>query len=99
MTSKQAGYKIFKVIDAKPTIVLDEPNKIKVTSLKGNIKFNNVEFNYPKKADEPIFKNMSFEIEEKKKTALGRLFLFLNCISWRVRLWKNNDYATNRTIL
>eukprot|EP00828_Plagiopyla_frontata_P026451 TRINITY_DN3460_c0_g1_i5.p1 TRINITY_DN3460_c0_g1~~TRINITY_DN3460_c0_g1_i5.p1 ORF type:complete len:873 (+),score=144.61 TRINITY_DN3460_c0_g1_i5:314-2932(+) len=67
---QEAGYKIFKIIDAKPTIILDEPNKIMATSLKGNIKFNNVEFNYPKKVEEAIFQNMSFEIEENKKTAL-----------------------------
>ena len=39
-------------------------------NLKGNIRYNNVNFTYPTRPDMPILKGMSFEVQEGRKIAL-----------------------------
>lgn len=46
-TAKGAAVKIFNVIDNTPTINLSKGKGEKIENLKGFIKFENVEFNYP----------------------------------------------------
>ncbi len=57
--------------------ILDEPSEVTLTSYKenytrlvGNIRYENVRFSYPTRADMPVLKGISFEVEAGKKIAL-----------------------------
>ena len=66
------------MIDAVPTIKLDEPNKIQVSKMKGDIEFKAVNFSYPNNPSTPVLNNMNLKIQAYSKIALGTILLNLN---------------------
>lgn len=57
-----AGARVFAIIDTPPSIVnVENPETIK--TFTDNISFNNVEYQY-EDADEPVLKNISFEVKK-----------------------------------
>lgn len=63
-----SGFKRFlEVIETEPTIV-DAPNAVALTDVKGVIDYQNVSFAY--QADEPVLQNISFHIDAGKSIAL-----------------------------
>ena len=67
-SAKAAAISVFKVIDAKPAIDIDDPNQTVRTPLQGNIEFKNVWFKYPSR-EKQIFKGLSFKINASQKVA------------------------------
>ena len=67
--AKAAGMKAFSIIDRAPTILLDDENAIE-HKMKGTIKFENVDFFYPKRPDAHVLRNLNFEFELGKTTAI-----------------------------
>jgi len=66
---KDAGVKVFSVLDRKPKIV-DNPDGKIIANLEGNIEFKNIEFIYPAKPDIKVLKGINLIIEKNKKTAI-----------------------------
>lgn len=62
-----AASRLYKTFDEKPKIV-DKPNAISLTDVKGEIEFENVKFSYVD--DKVALKNVSFKIEAGKTIAL-----------------------------
>lgn len=52
-----------------PTIILDDPSKVKVDSLRGEVELQNVVFSYPKR-DHKILNDVSIKFLKNKKNAL-----------------------------
>jgi len=67
--STNAAVSIFKILDTKPAIDIDDPKQNVRSSVKGNIEFRNVSFKYPSR-EKQIFKNLSFKINASTKVAL-----------------------------
>lgn len=68
--AKAGAYKIYKMIDHKPTInVVTEESK-ELASTQGHIEFKNVAFTYPSRLDVPIFKDFSLDIPAGKTVAI-----------------------------
>jgi len=64
-----AAVSIFKILDAKPSIDIDDPSQDVRTPIVGNIEFRNVSFRYPTRPKQ-IFKNFNFKINASTKVAL-----------------------------
>jgi subfamily B ATP-binding cassette protein MsbA len=62
-----AATRLYTLLDEKPTII-DAPNAKKLTNVKGEIKFENVEFSYIK--EKIALHNLSFEVPAGKRAAL-----------------------------
>lgn len=58
--------RVFNILDAKPTIV-DKPDAIDLSNVKGNIKFENVEFNYV--PDKKALDGINLDLEAGKSYA------------------------------
>ncbi|CAG9761758.1 unnamed protein product [Ceutorhynchus assimilis] len=69
-TAKAAGGKIFHIIDTLPTINLSKNNGQKLTNIKGNIEFRDVNFHYPARAEVPILQGLNLEIKAGETVAL-----------------------------
>lgn len=67
--AKDSGANIFYVIDRKPRIPINDPNKTICENVSGEIEFRNVEFAYPSRPDQPILRKVNIEIPKSKKTA------------------------------
>ena len=52
--AKAAGGKVFHIIDTLPKINLSKNNGEKISPMKGNIKFQDVSFNYPSRKQVPV---------------------------------------------
>ena len=66
--ARNAAVFLFKIIDLKPEIDIDNPLQNVKTPIKGDIEFRNINFKYPTREKE-ILKNMSFNIPFSKKVA------------------------------
>lgn len=64
-----AGKSMFDLIDSTASINQDDPKAQKI-NLKGEIKFENVEFAYPSRKDSKTLKDFSCTFEIGKTTAL-----------------------------
>lgn len=53
-TAKAAGGKIFHIIDTSPVINQSKNNGTKLDHVRGNIKLQNVQFQYPSRKDVPV---------------------------------------------
>lgn len=62
-----AASRLYQTLDEKPTII-DRPNAISLTNVKGEITFENVGFSYVE--DRKALKDVSFKIEAGKTVAL-----------------------------
>lgn len=75
-----AAYKIFKILDRKPKIILDDPTKKAANNLEGSIEFKNIQFAYPIRQEVKILDNINISIKKNSKVALvgesGCLILF-----------------------
>lgn len=67
---RQAGARIFSVIDREPTIK-NPPNGIKIENLQGKIRFENVTFFYPKDPSRKVFDNLTLEFNINKTGLVG----------------------------
>jgi len=67
--SVNAAINIFKIMDVKPSIDLDDPKQNIRSPVTGNIEFRNVSFKYPTR-EKQIFKGLSFKINAGSKVAL-----------------------------
>lgn len=65
-----AGARVFEFINATPTIPLSGGKKIPFHSLRGDIKFQNVRFSYPTRAEQEVLKDFSLTIPAGKVVAL-----------------------------
>ncbi|CAH8349306.1 unnamed protein product [Eruca vesicaria subsp. sativa] len=61
---------VFAVLDRCTTIEPEDTNGYLPEKIKGQIRFDNVDFAYPTRPNVVIFKDFSFEIEEGKSTAI-----------------------------
>ena len=67
--AKVVAAKAYKIIDKKSLISIEDPSGLKPTHIEGNIRFDNVSFAYPLKADRQILKGITFDIRKNEKTA------------------------------
>jgi len=67
--STNAAISIFKILDEKPAIDIDDPKQNVRSKIQGNIEFRNVSFKYPSR-EKQIFKGLSFKINASNKVAL-----------------------------
>ena len=65
--AKAAAYKIFRMINLKPTM---EVEGTELSSVEGHIEFRNVQFSYPSRPDVVIFQNLSIDITASKTVAI-----------------------------
>jgi ATP-binding cassette, subfamily B (MDR/TAP), member 1 len=69
-TGRSAAYEIFNIINRKPEIdTLSSEGKI-LDSLEGDIKFYDVEFNYPSREEVKVLKKINFNIKSGTTVAL-----------------------------
>ena len=69
-TARSAAGKIYRVIDRLPAIDSSSKEGKRPVSLQGNIKFENVLFNYPSRPDVKILQGLSLEVPRGKTVAL-----------------------------
>jgi len=67
--AKNAARNLFKILDHKPEIDIDDPNQDVRTPIKGNIEFRNVWFKYPTRPKQ-ILKGLNMKIDASQKIAL-----------------------------
>ena len=70
--AKASAKNIFDIIDTVSTLDVRKQGKTSTHFKieKGEIKFNNVDFTYPMRADTPVLKDFSMKIEASQKIAL-----------------------------
>ncbi|KAF3564325.1 hypothetical protein DY000_02013345 [Brassica cretica] len=61
---------VFAVLDRSTAIDPENPNGYVPDKIKGQIRFHNVDFAYPTRPNVVIFKDLSFEIDQGKSTAI-----------------------------
>ncbi|KAL0644694.1 hypothetical protein Bca4012_042984 [Brassica carinata] len=61
---------VFAVLDRSTAIDPENPNGYVPDKIKGLIRFHNVDFAYPTRPNVVIFKDLSFEIDQGKSTAI-----------------------------
>lgn len=61
---------VFEILDRKTEIEPDKPESSEIWSIKGDIKFQNVTFNYPLRPEVTVLNNFSLQIESGLKVAL-----------------------------
>ncbi|GFS95723.1 ATP-dependent translocase ABCB1 [Nephila pilipes] len=68
--AKVSAVRIFRLLDLKPKINAFSNEGIKLDSIKGNINFQKVYFNYPSRPKVRILRGLSLDIETGKTVAL-----------------------------
>ena len=61
---------VFAVLDRSTAIDPENPNGYVPDKIKGQIRFHNVDFAYPTRPNVVIFKDLAFEIDQGKSTAI-----------------------------
>ncbi|XP_048517724.1 ATP-dependent translocase ABCB1-like isoform X1 [Dendroctonus ponderosae] len=69
-TAKAAGRKIFHMIKTSPIINQSKNNGAKLAQVRGNIKLQNVKFQYPSRKDVPVLQGIDLEIQAGDTVAL-----------------------------
>jgi len=64
-----AAASIFKILDHKPSINIDDPRQTVKTPIVGNVEFKNVTFKYPTRP-KTIFRDFNFKINSSSKVAM-----------------------------
>ena len=67
--ARQAAFDVYKLIERKNEIELNEEGTKKVDKLRGEIEFRNVTFSYPSRKKKIILQNLSFKIKPGQKVA------------------------------
>ena len=66
--AQAAARNIFRILDTKPAIDIDDPNQTVRKVIKGDIEFRNVWFKYPTR-EKQIFKGLNLKINASNKVA------------------------------
>ncbi|CAM2105501.1 ATP-binding cassette sub-family B member 5 isoform X1 [Lepidochelys kempii] len=61
--ARGAAFKVFKIIDQKPTIDSFSSDGHKLDHIKGTLEFNNVQFSYPSRPDVQVLKGLTLKID------------------------------------
>jgi len=67
-SAKNSAMNIFRILDVKPAIDIDDPNQNVRDPIKGDIEFRNVWFKYPSR-EKQIFKGLNLKINSSTKVA------------------------------
>ncbi len=67
-SAKNSAINIFRILDTKPAIDIDDVNQTLRTPIKGDIEFRNVWFKYPSR-EKQIFKGLNLKISASTKVA------------------------------
>lgn len=65
-----ASSEMFKVIDRQSAIDSLSEDGLKPDTIEGNIRFENVHFSYPSRAEVPVLRGLTIDIPAHKTTAL-----------------------------
>ncbi len=68
LTALAGAERIFAVLDESPEIDSGKPNILPKENIKGNIKFEDVDFSY--KENEPVLKDLNLDVEAGQKIAI-----------------------------
>ncbi|XP_057689868.1 ATP-dependent translocase ABCB1-like [Corythoichthys intestinalis] len=68
--ARGAAYKIYNIIDRKPTIDSYSESGFKPDSINGNVEFKNVHFTYPSRPDVKVLNNLSLTVKTGQTIAL-----------------------------
>ncbi|XP_039378224.1 ATP-binding cassette sub-family B member 5-like [Mauremys reevesii] len=68
--ARGAAFKVFKIIDQKPTIDSFSSDGHKLDHIKGALEFNNVQFSYPSRPDVQVLKGLTLKIDCGQMVAL-----------------------------
>ena len=69
VAAKLAAGEIFSIIDKKPKVDCSSGAGLKPTSVRGNISFNDIHFNYPSRPTVKILNGVSFNVKAGQKVA------------------------------
>ncbi|XP_067457616.1 ATP-binding cassette, sub-family B (MDR/TAP), member 4 [Thunnus thynnus] len=69
-SARGAAHKVYSIIDNQPCIDSYSDAGFKPDSIKGNIEFRNIHFNYPSRPDVKILNNMSLSVKSGQTIAL-----------------------------
>ncbi|KAM9852100.1 ATP-dependent translocase ABCB1 [Aulostomus maculatus] len=69
-SARGAAHKVYSIIDNKPSIDSYSESGFKPDSIKGNIEFKNVHFNYPTRPEVKVLNNMSLSVKNGQTMAL-----------------------------
>ena len=95
VTNMSSAERVFEIMDTKP-LVKDEEGATPISSIKGQVEFENVSFGYPDEPEKMILKDVSFTINPGetialvgptgagKTTIISLISRFYNCSSGRV---------------
>eukprot|EP00794_Sanderia_malayensis_P016856 gene16856-18555_t len=65
-----SGGRVFEYIKMRPTVETNADKIISPGSIAGHVKFNNVDFKYPTRPDQPVLENFNLEIGKGQVIAL-----------------------------
>lgn len=68
-TAQASAYSVYALIDRVPDIDVYNEGGLKPASIEGNIAFKNVKFSYPTRAEVPILKDLSLNVNAGKTVA------------------------------
>ncbi|XP_068179994.1 ATP-dependent translocase ABCB1 isoform X2 [Antennarius striatus] len=69
-TARGAAYKVYSIIDHKPNIDSYSEAGFKPDSIRGDVEFKNVHFNYPSRPDVNVLNNFSLSVKSGQTIAL-----------------------------
>ncbi|KAM3873324.1 ATP-dependent translocase ABCB1 [Diretmus argenteus] len=69
-SARGAAYKVYSIIDNKPSIDSYSEAGFKPDYIKGNIEFKNIYFTYPSRPDVEVLSNMSLSVQSGQSIAL-----------------------------
>ncbi|XP_071385297.1 ATP-dependent translocase ABCB1 [Centroberyx affinis] len=69
-SARGAAHKVYNIIDNKPSIGSFSEAGFKPDSIKGNIEFKDIHFNYPSRPDVKVLNNMSLTVQNGQTMAL-----------------------------
>uniref|UniRef100_A0A3Q3W6X8 Uncharacterized protein n=1 Tax=Mola mola TaxID=94237 RepID=A0A3Q3W6X8_MOLML len=69
-SARGAAYKVYSIIDNKPSIDSFSEAGFKPDFIKGDIEFKNIHFNYPSRPDVKVLNNMSLNVTSGRTIAL-----------------------------
>ncbi len=68
--ARAAATEIFRTIDSKPIIPLDDPNALTLSRMDGRVTFKGVDFTYPARPEIKVLQGLNLECPAGKTTAL-----------------------------
>ncbi|CAF3699259.1 unnamed protein product [Rotaria socialis] len=68
--ARGAAYTLWKIIDTRSKITINNPDGVRKNDIVGDIRFSNVHFSYPSRPDVSILNGLSFMAQRGETTAL-----------------------------